>query len=58
MHLKHVFDAADLDKGGTLDENEFVRAFSGIIGDEDAGPDALRLLFRKIDANASGDLDW
>jgi Ca2+-binding EF-hand superfamily protein len=58
MHLKKAFDDADTDRGGTLDEAEFVRAFSGVIGDENTGPKELQRMFMKIDANASGDVDW
>lgn len=39
--------------------NEFAVAFKGVLStDEGDGPDALRRLFARIDANADGTVDW
>eukprot|EP01062_Namystynia_karyoxenos_P007408 TRINITY_DN1260_c0_g1_i2.p1 TRINITY_DN1260_c0_g1~~TRINITY_DN1260_c0_g1_i2.p1 ORF type:complete len:1461 (+),score=170.27 TRINITY_DN1260_c0_g1_i2:52-4434(+) len=54
--LKGFFDAADLDGEGTLDEDEFVGAFSVIM--VGMTRDQLRDWFRRIDANANGSVDW
>lgn len=59
LKAKEVFAKADEDKGGSLDVNEFVVAFKGVLStDEGDGPDALRRLFARIDANADGTVDW
>ncbi|KAA6426925.1 MAG: hypothetical protein FRX49_03249 [Trebouxia sp. A1-2] len=59
LKAKEVFAKADEDKGGSLDVNEFVTAFKGVLKtDEGDGPDALRRLFARIDANADGTVDW
>ena len=59
LKAKEVFAKADEDKGGSLDVNEFVVAFRGVLStDEGDGPDALRRLFARIDANADGTVDW
>lgn len=59
LKAKQVFAKADDDKGGSLDVNEFVTAFKGVLKtDEGDGPDALRRLFARIDANADGTVDW
>lgn len=59
LKAKEVFAKADEDKGGSLDVNEFVVAFKGVLStDEGDGTDALRRLFARIDANADGTVDW
>lgn len=59
LKAKEVFAKADEDKGGSLDVNEFVVAFKGVLSTDDGdGPDALRRLFARIDANADGTVDW
>ncbi|KAL3142584.1 hypothetical protein ABBQ38_002902 [Trebouxia sp. C0009 RCD-2024] len=59
LKAKEVFAKADRDKGGSLDVNEFAVAFKGVLStDEGDGPDALRRLFARIDANADGTVDW
>ena len=59
LKAKEVFAKADEDKGGNLDVNEFIVAFKGVLRtDEGDGPDALRRLFARIDANADGTVDW
>ena len=59
LKAKEVFAKADEDKGGSLDVNEFVVAFKGVLStDEGDGLDALRRLFARIDANADGTVDW
>ncbi|KAL3152253.1 hypothetical protein ABBQ32_001332 [Trebouxia sp. C0010 RCD-2024] len=59
LKAKEVFAKADQDKGGSLDVNEFAVAFKGVLStDEGDGPDALRRLFARIDANADGTVDW
>ncbi len=59
LKAKEVFAKADEDKGGSLDVNEFVVAFKDVLKtDEGDGPDALRRLFARIDANADGTVDW
>eukprot|EP01065_Artemidia_motanka_P040445 TRINITY_DN5079_c0_g1_i2.p1 TRINITY_DN5079_c0_g1~~TRINITY_DN5079_c0_g1_i2.p1 ORF type:complete len:1516 (+),score=483.91 TRINITY_DN5079_c0_g1_i2:49-4548(+) len=55
--LKILFDEADADGGGDLDEQEFVAAFSRILG-EGMQHDTLREWFMRIDANANGSVDW
>ena len=37
--------------------DEFVEAFSGVLGD-DISEDDLRRMFMKIDANSDGSVDW
>ena len=59
--LRATFESADLDGGGSLDEDEFVAAFAAALGDgsESSGNDArLRQLFNRVDANADGAVDW
>lgn len=59
LKAKEVFARADEDKGGSLDVNEFVVAFKGVLTTDDGdSPDALRRLFARIDANADGSIDW
>lgn len=59
LKAKQVFAKADEDKGGSLDVDEFAVAFKGVLStDEGDGPDALRRLFARIDANADGTVDW
>lgn len=59
LRAKEVFAKADEDKGGSLDVNEFVAAFKGVLTTDDGdSPDALRRLFARIDANADGSIDW
>jgi WD40 repeat protein len=57
MQLKRAFKSADKDGGGDLCCEEFVRAFTGILGDN-SEPDDLKMMFMKIDANADGTVDW
>ncbi|KAK9816486.1 hypothetical protein WJX72_000893 [[Myrmecia] bisecta] len=59
LKTKEIFAQADIDKGGDVDMEEFIRAFSGVLTTEDGGgPEALRKLFMRIDANADGSVDW
>eukprot|EP00759_Apiculatamorpha_spiralis_P001100 PhF_6_TR10410/c0_g1_i2/m.16328 len=53
--LKTFFDEADVDKGGSLTMEEFVKAFAPVVGGSE---ESLRRWFMRIDANVSGTLDW
>eukprot|EP00741_Cyanophora_paradoxa_P015875 tig00020909_g15326.t1 len=57
MELKEIFDRADVDGGGSLDMEEFIEAFGGVIG-KNMTPEQLQHLFMKIDANSDGGVDW
>ncbi len=52
-----MFDEADADGGGDLDQDEFVGAFRSILG-ENLSSNELTQLFMKIDANSDGNVDW
>ncbi|KAG9390326.1 EF-hand domain pair [Carpediemonas membranifera] len=52
-----MFDSADVDGGGDLDQQEFVEAFQSILG-EGLSDKELTQLFMKIDANSDGNVDW
>ena len=43
--------------GQELDEEEFIKAFGNVMG-EDLRPEDLRLWFMRVDANANGSVDW
>lgn len=59
LKTKAVFETADADGGGDVDIDEFAKGFSGILSTEEgSGPEALRRLFMRIDANADGTVDW
>ena len=34
MEIRDAFETADTDKGGSLEEEEFINAFGGVIGAE------------------------
>eukprot|EP01062_Namystynia_karyoxenos_P076890 TRINITY_DN7625_c0_g1_i1.p1 TRINITY_DN7625_c0_g1~~TRINITY_DN7625_c0_g1_i1.p1 ORF type:complete len:1468 (+),score=290.56 TRINITY_DN7625_c0_g1_i1:143-4546(+) len=55
--LRRIFEDADTDGSGNLDEAEFVRGFTPVLGDTMTAED-LRQLFLRIDANANGVVDW
>eukprot|EP01012_Entosiphon_sulcatum_P043197 TRINITY_DN5741_c0_g1_i1.p1 TRINITY_DN5741_c0_g1~~TRINITY_DN5741_c0_g1_i1.p1 ORF type:complete len:1427 (-),score=175.58 TRINITY_DN5741_c0_g1_i1:1387-5667(-) len=54
--LKAIFDSADTNGGGSLDEEEFIQ-LAPIIG-QNLTKEQLRLWFMRIDANANGCVDW
>lgn len=57
MELKAVFERADTDGGGSLDVDEFLEAFGGVLG-KNLTHEQLTHLFMKIDANSDGSVDW
>ena len=57
MELREAFEEADADGGGSLDLEEFVHAFGGVIG-KNMNIKQLNQLFMKIDADAGGTVDW
>lgn len=57
MEIKEAFDAADIDKEGSLDLTEFINAFGKVLG-KDMTDKELNQLFMKIDADAGGSVDW
>ena len=57
MELKAAFDRADTDGGGSLDIQEFLEAFGGVLG-KNLSNEQLTHLFMKIDANSDGTVDW
>ena len=57
MELKAAFERADTDQGGSLDMEEFLEAFGGVLG-ENLTTTQLIHLFMKIDANSDGSVDW
>ena len=57
MELKAAFDRADTDQGGSLDIEEFLDAFGGVLG-KNLSHEQLTHLFMKIDANSDGTVDW
>lgn len=57
MELKAAFERADTDGGGSLDLDEFLEAFSGVLG-KNLSHQQLTHLFMKIDANSDGSVDW
>ena len=57
MELREAFEEADADAGGSLDLEEFVNAFGGVIG-KNMNIKQLNQLFMKIDADAGGTVDW
>ena len=38
-HIRSIFDAADANGGGDLDEDEFISAFRGKLSSDDGGDD-------------------
>ena len=57
MELRELFEAADTDKGGALEIEEFTEAFGGVLG-KDMNPKQLKQLFMKIDADSNGSVEW
>ena len=57
MELKAAFERADTDQGGSLDMEEFLEAFGGVLG-ENLTTTQLIHLFMKIDTNSDGSVDW
>jgi len=57
MELKAAFEKADTDHGGSLDMEEFLEAFGGVLG-KNLTHEQLTHLFMKIDANSDGSVDW
>ena len=57
MELKAAFDRADTDGGGSLDIQEFLEAFGGVLG-KNLSHEQLTHLFMKIDADSNGTIDW
>ena len=57
MELREAFEAADIDKGGALEIDEFVEAFGGVIG-KGMNSKQINQLFMKIDADSNGSVDW
>jgi len=55
--LQNAFKRADADGGGSLDQEEFVKAFGSILG-KNLSEDQVTNLFMKIDANSDGSVDW
>lgn len=53
MELRELFEAADTDKGGALEIDEFIEAFGGVLG-KDMNQKQLKQLFMKIDADSNG----
>ena len=53
MELRELFEAADIDKGGALEIDEFTLAFGGVLG-KDMNAKQLKQLFMKIDADSNG----
>jgi Ca2+-binding EF-hand superfamily protein len=53
MELRELFEAADTDKGGALEIEEFIEAFGGVLG-KDMNKKQLKQLFMKIDADSNG----
>ena len=53
MELRELFEAADTDKGGALEIDEFTEAFVGVLG-KGMNEKQLKQLFMKIDADSNG----
>ena len=53
MELRELFEAADTDKGGALEIEEFTEAFGGVLG-KGMNDKQLKQLFMKIDADSNG----
>ena len=53
MELRELFEAADTDKGGALEIDEFTEAFGGVLG-KGMNEKQLKQLFMKIDADSNG----
>ena len=54
--IEKLFYEADEDGNGKLDIDEFVNTLSPLFGDP--GIEKLTLLFRRMDANLDGEVDW
>ena len=57
MELRELFEAADTDKGGALEIDEFTEAFGGVLG-KDMNAKQLKQLFMKVDADSNGSVEW
>lgn len=53
MELRELFEDADEDKGGALEEKEFTDSFKEVLG-KGMTEKQLRQLFMKIDADSNG----
>jgi WD40 repeat protein len=54
--IEELFYEADEDGNGKLDIDEFVNTLSPVFGDP--GIEKLTLMFRRMDANLDGEVDW
>lgn len=54
--IEELFYEADEDGNGKLDINEFVNTLSPVFGNP--GIEKLTLMFRRMDANLDGEVDW
>ena len=57
MELRETYEKADEDGGGSLDEQEFLKAFKDIIG-KGMNEKQRKQLFMKIDADSNGSVEW
>eukprot|EP00948_MAST-09A_sp_MAST-9A-sp1_P000153 g153.t1 len=58
QRLWEEFQRADIDGGGSLEEDEFVDVFGQILGGGKMDKKQLLQLFMKIDANSDGSVTW
>jgi hypothetical protein len=56
--LNKLFIEADADGNGELDMDEFVQTMGKILGGPEATIEKLTLLFRRMDSNMDGVVDW
>ena len=54
--IEELFIEADADGNGTLDIDEFVNTLGPVFGNP--GREKLMLMFRRMDANLDGEVDW